>query len=181
MAQGSRTPLHVRRRITQLVAEYPDASAATIRGYLERDPECADALPGARTVEVLVKQARPADASGRWSFALDEQDLARWVLPVLADVIEVTKGRRRTLTVQEADWVARIRRAIPNLPGWEAYQLARLFMAGGDIRPLEDFMAFIASKADPEWGYGHYKSAVTQGWVDGPAIKLPFSTEEPTT
>jgi hypothetical protein len=178
MAQGSRTPLHVRRRITRLVLEYPTASAAAIRGYLEQDPDVVADLPSPRTVEYLVKQARPADPSGTWSFARDERGDAQWVLPALAAVIEVTQGRRRELTVQEAEWVARIRRAVPSMPGWDAYQLARLFMAGGDPRPMEAHMAFEAANAKPRNGYFRYLYAARQGWVDGSPIELGKEVEE---
>ena len=90
----------------------------------------APALPSLRTVQAIVREYRPPDSSARWSVGDAEgDDEARLVLPVLAEIADRTKGHSSRVTHAEAEWVVRIRRAVPTLAPWQAFQLARFYLA----------------------------------------------------
>ena len=82
-------------------------------------------VPTLRTIQRYVRALSAPDLSGQWSpFEGDPEDVAA-VLPVLAAVLEKTEGRTQQLTREEAAQVARVCRAAPDIPPWEAYGLAR--------------------------------------------------------
>src|SRR5437868_6675359 len=91
--------------------------------------------PHRRSVERFVLELRPPDPSGTWSFALADPEDAALILPIAAEVLERTEGRHR-LTNAEAKEITRLRRAIPDLPPFKAYQLARLYLSMRDVPEL---------------------------------------------
>jgi len=84
--------------------------------------------PSLRTVQDIVREFRPPDPSSKWSVAEAEGDEARLVLPVMVQIALRSKQRRLHVTNGEADWIIRVRRAVPELDPWRVYQLARMYM-----------------------------------------------------
>lgn len=118
----------VQDAIEALAIERPEWSPAQIRNELDQG-ELKGRLPSARTVQEIVKRARPADPSAPWSLADAEPSTVPLVLPVLAAVVARTQGQRNYVTRGEAEWLAKLRGAYPDLDPWQAYRLARLYMA----------------------------------------------------
>lgn len=78
---------------------------------------------GRRTIERMVRDAKPLDPSGPWSFAAADPEEARLVLDVVVWVFHWSKGRT-WLTNEVTSWVARVREAAPGVPTNWAYHLA---------------------------------------------------------
>ena len=81
--------------------------------------------PGLRTIQEHVRRLRPLDTSGTWSLAAADPETAELVLDTLAVMIEATDGRIHSLSNAEAQWVATIQQARPDVLPWTAYVLAR--------------------------------------------------------
>lgn len=118
-------------RILELVAGYPEASAAAIHHQLEEEAESGNAgfkgddVPSVRTVQSIVSEYRQRGPSDPWSLAMAQGDEAKLVMPVLEELIEQTEGRAWQLTTDEARWIAAIRRVAHDLDLWQVYLLAR--------------------------------------------------------
>ena len=101
--------------------------------------------PSLRTVQRLVAKLTPPKPSDPWSLADAEGDEAGLILPVLASVIEETRGQSQYLTQAEADWIVRIRRAAPDLDPVIVYALAGsypVWAERGGTNPLDALLAF---------------------------------------
>lgn len=98
--------------------------------------------PTLRTVERWVKVFAPPDPSGAWRFAdADPQDAAL-VLPVLPDL---RVPGVRPLTEEEASWIVRLRRAVPQMPPVVVRAMARQYMSyehrNLSTEPLDQILA----------------------------------------
>lgn len=118
-----------------------------------------------RTVKDIRKETLDGrDPANDWSPHGKEPADVALVLPVLAAVIASTSGRVRTLTNEEADWIARISRWASDTPAWTCYRLAVRFAAatskGDDTRPLEEYLAFA-----PWRDQRPYRTAAAYGWI----------------
>ena len=96
--------------IQELTIDKPDWSPAQIRRELEKRPDLEYELPSDRTIQMIVKEARPPDPSGPWSLADAEPRDVALVLPVLAAVVGKSQGRQH-VTRAEAKWVVKLRSA----------------------------------------------------------------------
>ncbi len=85
-------------------------------------------VPSLRTIQEVMRQHSPPDPSGPWSVADALDDDAALVLPVLAAIAERTSGRRSSFTRREAELIAKIRRAAPDLDLIAAFAYAREYM-----------------------------------------------------
>ncbi len=117
------------------VRRNPVLSAADIRLRLELDERFADKerLPKPRTVAAWASEVRAGDKSAPWRLGGDpDQDPedARLILDTLHAVISQTGGDVRSITINEAEWLARLRRG-SRLPAWDAYVYARRYIAAG--------------------------------------------------
>lgn len=134
--------------IEELARDQPEWTPAQIERELERDSKLQGRLPSSRTVQMIVKEARPADPSGPWSLADAEAAEAALVLPVLATVVAKTRGGRTWITQAEAEWLVKLRGAYSDLEPWEAFRLARLYMQRvEDRRETLDLDLFLACAA----------------------------------
>lgn len=73
-------------------------------------------VPSRSTVYAWAKdwqEARARDQSGRWSLATDETGRPDIVLRVLAALIATTHGRMDDISVDEARWLVKLARAVP--------------------------------------------------------------------
>ena len=141
--------------------------ATQIYSHLERQPLYVNRVPTPRTIQRRVNELTPRDSSGAWRVQEEDPDDARLVLDVLAAVVVETMGETRQLTKTEADRVLRVRKAAPTASPWEAWLIARLYMAresgGEETTDLDCVLAF-----EP-WQSGkrsqQYFEAVQAGWI----------------
>jgi len=100
--------------------------------------------PSERTLRDWLKEARPDD-SGTWEIGNPPHEGNRWILESLAAVTEETNGRRSFLTNAEAHWIVVLRGAAPDIPAWDAYLFAGLYVrrdaAGRSHRDLDLLLA----------------------------------------
>lgn len=159
--------------IEMMVLREPRPSAAAMRREL-LDTFSRAQVPGPKTVYEIAREITPADPSGPWTLgSADAADIAL-VVPVLAAVVEQTRGQRTQITNAEAAWVARIRRAAVDLPLDAAYRLARVYMSreahGETTTDLDLFLSWGAWR-DQETA-DRYFAAVNDGWVGAPPTFL---------
>jgi hypothetical protein len=161
MAQGERTDPRIVERIHELADEH--MTPAQIDRQLERDVDdelsslyrLHDRLPQRRAIQNIVRAHTPRDPSGPWrmSAASNPSDAAL-ILPVLAAVAEHSAGRTTTVTMREAEWIVRVLTAAPDVPPFDAYQLARQYMRfqdrGVDTEPLDAVLALAPWRDDAE-------------------------------
>jgi hypothetical protein len=87
------------------------------------------ATPVLRTVENIAREVTPHDTSEAWRLAAAEPAAAAIILPVLAELLESSEGRIQSVSRREAEWIVRLRGAVPDLPAIDAYKLARDYLA----------------------------------------------------
>lgn len=102
-------------------------TAAQILKELQKNPSLPT-LPVAKTIRRYIARRTPAN-SGSWTLADADGEDAALILPVLAVVLRKLDGRVRQLTLEEADWIVRLRRADPGMPCWATYVLARMYLS----------------------------------------------------
>lgn len=143
------------------------ASAAQIRRKLETNQAFAGRLPSDRTIYRIVKEHRPPDTSGRWSPTDDDPQDAALVLDVLQFAIRFTDGFTRWFTNAEADQIARLRGMRPDMPAFEAFLVARLYLirraCGEPCDDLDAYLVFAPWRNADAWAA--YQDAVQRGLV----------------
>ncbi len=135
-------------------------------------------VPSLRTIQRVAAGHAIADKSETWLTSPLGSDDDELVLPVLAEVITRTEGRRQRLSKAEAERIAQLRRAAPDMSPWRAYFLARLYLrAGSDagLRQHLDAVVGFATWRDGE-SLARYVHAGAEGWVPGPK-KFPQDVE----
>jgi hypothetical protein len=149
MAQR-RTPTEIVKAIRERTLE----GHTPIEIYHELERRFEATYPSRRTVEYIAKEVAPRDVSGDWRLAEAPGEEARLVLPVLAEVVRRTNARTVRLTVSEAQWIARLRTSVPDIPLWEAYAYARVYMGlvaeGKPTAGLDVRLAFGPWRGDKE-------------------------------
>lgn len=122
--------------------------------------------PSLRTVQDIAREVTPPDRSGVWRLGDAASEDASLVLPALAAVIERTAGRTRSLSNGEAEWIARLTTAASDIPPWQAYSLARSYLArsqrGESTESLDQAVAFAPWKD----GGKAYLGALSAGWIN---------------
>src|SRR5262249_23598131 len=128
----------------------------------------ADRLPTLRTVQRIVSERTPRDNSGPWTLGTADTVHARVVLDVLAAVVDETEGHNASFTQEEAKWGVQVSAVAPDLPPYERWRIARLYMGrasrGEPMDDLDGFLAY-APWRDGEAGWKRYNDAVEAGWV----------------
>ncbi len=104
-------------------------------------------VPAYRTISNIAREARQT-AGDTWSLA-DREDMtsddAGLVLPVLGELLKLSKWEVRHVTKEEAAWIVRIRRAVPDVPPFESLQLARQYLQREkDGQPTDDLDRVLA-------------------------------------
>ena len=142
--------------------------ATQIKHKLERQPRYKDrALPTLRTIQRIVAERTVRDTSGPWSLNEAGPD-ARTVLDVLAAVIDGTEGRTSAFTGDEAQWVLQVSQVAPDLPPFERWRIARLYLGRASrVEPTDDLDGFLAYAPwrDDGAGWKRYDHATMDGWV----------------
>ncbi len=158
------TPQDVIDEIHRLAAQ--GWKPAEIDRHLSLHEKFRDRAPRSlKTVRDIAAEVTPRDESGDWSFARAHTSEAELVLPVLAAVVENTAGRVRRVSNREAEWIARMREAVSDIPLWWSYLFARRFLVaqerGESTAPLDEFLAFAP------WREGsRYGDAYLLGWIE---------------
>ncbi|MHB8648121.1 MAG: hypothetical protein ACYDAR_20255 [Thermomicrobiales bacterium] len=122
-----------------------------------------------RTVQRIVAELTPKDASGLWRLR-DDQDGedAALILPVVQAAIEMSAGKLRGVTVAQSRWIARLRRVAPELGERIVFYLAHVFVRAetdprGPIEDTELWLAFAPWRSDE--ARARYFRAVREGWI----------------
>lgn len=140
---------------------------AEIQRSLERDERFVGRVPGYRTVQRIAAEVNLPDGSGTWHPIQADPEEAALVLPVLARVIEVSKGKIREFTNDQARYIARVRLMVPDLPLYAAFQAAEsyqhLLSRGTTTNDLDAFLAFAPWRDDQ--AERRLKWARKNGWL----------------
>lgn len=165
---GKRTDPDVRIAIETLATTLPRWTATEIGRALQREERFAGRVPQERVLQKIVKAARQADdatdQSGLWSLLVADTDDATLVLPVLAEVTR-RMGQEVDLTISMAGWIARVRRAAPDIPLWEAWTTAalyRLLESRADVEAARERDRWLSLGL---WNPEAAKEAIEKGWV----------------
>jgi hypothetical protein len=123
-----------------------DWGATQIHKHLERQPDFRGRVPTPRTIQRRVSELTPRDSTGAWRAQEADPDNARLVLDVVAAVVVETMGEKTQFTKAEADRVLWVRKTAPSISPWEAWLIARLYMArdsgGEETTDLDSVLAF---------------------------------------
>lgn len=171
MTPVRRTKRRLSRKVLDKIEELAnDGYAATqVLIELQKDRNLkGEYLPPLRTLQRIIRDdIIPQDPSGPWSLADSEGIDAPAILEVLAEVISHTEGRVKSVTRNEAKWIVSISRAVPDLPTWGVFTLARAYLKREETKEstadLDTYLAF-APWRDREHEEA-YKKAVEAGYV----------------
>ena len=149
--KGRGMPLEVEERFREL--ERGGYSAAQIYEQLVTDFGDRVGVTD-RTIRSYVKARRPPDPSGTWTLADDSEEPA-FLLAVLRAMLVRSEGRLFALTRKEAEWIERIKHAVPDIPPWVALYFAHDYLLceieGQDTAHVDMALALSAQEsADPE-------------------------------
>jgi hypothetical protein len=142
--------LEVEKRFRELEREL--YSPAQI--YEKLESEFGEGSPGMvsdRTIRQYVKARRPPDPSEPWSLA-DDSEEAAFLLLVLGAIMLSSEGRISHLTGKQAEWLGRIKDAVPDIPPLTAFWFTRAYMLcenkGQDTAHLDMGLALTPTAAD---------------------------------
>jgi hypothetical protein len=122
----------VRAFIELLAGDPRKPTAAAIRRAAIRSFG-ATPVPALKGVQAIVARIRrQRDPSAVWRLSQADPDEAALVLPVLGEVLKLTNWQERSLTNAEAEWIVRLRRAVPDLELVDVIRYARQYVARGD-------------------------------------------------
>jgi len=121
-----------------------------------------------RTIQRRVAEIAPPPGDA-WTLAGPDWGKADLLLPVLAEVIERSGGRVRTIPRDLAKWIVRVRRAAPTLPPWEAYELGVEYQRAAQgvkgALPLAFLDAYLAFQPWTPEGAERWQRALESGSV----------------
>ena len=141
--------------------------AEKVQAMLEDIPRFQGRVPASvKTIRKYALQVAPPDPSGRWS-PIGRSDASMAVLRALAEIIERTEGRIRSVSVAEAERITRLDRLAPDLIPLDLWGLARVYgTREADEAPTDDLDAYLAF--GPWRGVEErlrYQAAVDAGWI----------------
>jgi hypothetical protein len=143
-----------------------------------------DRIPTLRTLQYWAREIPSRKTSDRWSFADDNTGEPAMVLETLAAVIDYTSGAVTSFEVAEAEFIARLGRAFPDLPPLDRWQIAILYVVRLERgKPTDDIDAYLAFAPWRPWSHEEegidrhevYDRAQHLGWV--PPQPRPFSSD----
>ncbi|HEY8648901.1 MAG TPA: hypothetical protein VIM50_05940 [Candidatus Limnocylindria bacterium] len=118
-----------------------------------------------RTLTRILKTQRARRGDGElWSprKGADGVDVAL-TLPAIAHLIELSEGRRRQLTLDEARRFTFVRTAAPDLPIPTAFRLTQMYGHTTPENVLDSFLAFAPWRGPAE--RAAYAGAIRQNWL----------------
>jgi len=118
-------------------------SAAAIRRELHGREEFADfrsTLPSARTINRFLAKAQTRDVSEPWRpFGSNERpEIIRMLVDVNREVIRLSQGRIRHVSIAEANRLTTIWLVEPTIQPWFRYRLAREYVRRGPDTSTDD-------------------------------------------
>ena len=142
---GGRLDADVLVMIQKLADDAANFSARQILTKLEEDLPNDKKLPDVRTVQRIVRERRPIDASGMWSWQSSSPDEAQLILQVLGMAIVRSRGVQNMMTNDDAEWILKIRGVAPSLKPYTVWSLVRLYKMRKalqeDVTDLDTFLA----------------------------------------
>lgn len=167
MTTQRRMNLDVLQKIEEFALQ--GRSAAQIHRQLDKEDGYRGGVPTLRTVQRVVKEITPRDPSEPWSLG-DNVEGEALIVPVLAELIERTDGRRRHLTRSEATWIARIRSVAPGLALWHCYMLAVAYVRVAEMKSSTEGLDALLAYApwDGPTSAERYVHAVNDGRAPAP-------------
>lgn len=151
----------VRGEVYQRIQRLVDAdwTPAQIHKTLGDDPRShgydTGDVPTLRSIQRIVRDLAPKDATGSWTVASAEPEEISDVLDVIAEITVRSEGRVKDVTERTASWIARLRRAVPTLRPVLVFELAKDYMRrednSEDTEDLDFYLAFASrSERAPE-------------------------------
>ena len=122
----------------------------------------APRMPDERTLRMWAKRWQ-SDTSGPWLLDNPAADPGI-VLPLLADLVEATGGRIRSVTNAEAMLLTSLGRALPDMPVVTKYNWSRAFIAARDREPTDALIHYLAFTPWRDHGV-RYLAALSQGRI----------------
>ena len=108
--------------------------------------ELAGEVPLIRTIQRVRRELLFPETTDLWRIDDGKPEDAALILQVLGEIIVLTKGRKRTFIKQEAEWVLRIRKMIPDADSLKVWDIARSYLLhelrGQDSGPLDVYLSF---------------------------------------
>ena len=125
---------------------------------------------------------KPRDPSGPGTIA-DDPERAPLVLPVLAEVMKRTTGKRQSVSSAEANWIAIVRRIAPDMPYWLCFGLATSYLKasieGESTEAMDSFLAFAPWRGKEN--SDAYIRGIRAGWIAETWTLFPASAVEART
>jgi hypothetical protein len=174
--RGRRIDPDVRARIEDLAGL--QWTPGGIAEKLSREPGFEHRVPSKRTIEAIASPIRRQIRGDTWSFANAGPSEARLVLPVLREAIEQSGGKIVSFDVLDAEWIARIVAAAPDIPALSALlrgrAIASIERRAGPLEGAEQALSiFLAYRPWDDLGAA-YVDARLRGVVPAPKLSTPF-------
>jgi hypothetical protein len=141
-------------------------AAGIHRRLLEGHPEWGPRMPTVRTIQNLVRGLVSAAPNEPWSFSADRPEDGRLVLDLLGELWDAGVWPK-SVTVEEARYIVRLRRAFQDLPAVRTLALARAYIAATDttniytLPGLDRYLAFAPWRDDA----ARYIQALVEGRI----------------
>lgn len=133
-----------------------------IADQLGRVFPAAPRMPDERTLRMWAKRWQ-SDTSGSWLLDNPAADPGI-VLPLLADLVEATGGRIKSVTNAQAMLLTSLCRALPDMPVVTKYNWSRAFIAARDREPTDALIHYLAFSPWRDHGV-RYLAAFSRGWI----------------
>jgi hypothetical protein len=149
--------------VAQIVKELPN----TLSEIAKKQRWKSWKAPSKRTIQRIVRKAKPPDPSGTWTLDDFSPEEARVVLDFLGEAIFETEGRIDHLTRAEAQRILRLRSVAPTLDFLSTVRLANEYFSRQDrgvhTKDLDGFVAFAPWRS--QYSAAAYFLAVLKNWI----------------
>lgn len=125
-------------------------------------------LPSLRTVQRVVKDVTVEDRSGTWNLSDCKGEDAKLILEVISELVIQTDGKVCSLTKAEAEWIVKIRKAVPDMKLYSTWAMARLYLiqeSSGlkEFQALDNYLSFTPWRS--KYHNYFYSKAISEGWI----------------
>lgn len=148
--------------VREYAVRFPESSAPQVRKMLEREVPAKD-IPSEATVARVVKEVRGSDTTGPWDFGAAPTEELAAVVRAHRTALDDLLWYRRWPSRSEAEWIARLTQAAPDIDPAFAYHLA--VRAARDPESHRDIVAVLAFAPWTEYGSKALIEAVVAGRV----------------
>lgn len=148
--------------VREYAVRFPESSAPQVRKMLEREVPAKD-IPSEATVARVVKEVRGSDTTGPWDFGAAPTEELAAVVRAHRTALDDLLWYRRWPSRSEAEWIARLTQAAPDIDPAFAYHLA--VRAARDPESHRNIVAVLAFAPWTEYGSKALIEAVVAGRV----------------